>query len=568
MTTARRVLLLVSVLAMGCGDPQDANPPSSPALDALVDGEDAGAEDAAGPIAPAPWNEVDFRPRAPTLPRLTASQYANSIRTLFGESVVVPPPPEPDVEVGGFVAIGAAVSTISPRGVENFEAAAYTVAAQLTAEEARARLVQCAPAGANDGECMTEAVRTQGRRLWRRPLTEEEIARISTVGVTAATTLDDFYGGLEFALAALLQSPHFLFRREVGAPDPDSPGSRRYTGYDLAARLSFMLLNTTPDDGLLDAAEAGELDTEAGLRAEAARLLSDPRARTGMARFFTEWLHLDRLDALHKDPQIYPAMSAGLGEMARTETLLTLDDLVFEREADFRDLLTQRRTFVNRKLASMYAVRAPTREGFAPVELPAHGDRRGLLGHTSVLAGNAHPTSTSATLRGIFVRERLLCAVIPAPPAGVDASIPEPSGRVQTLRDRVAEHLENPSCAGCHLLVDPIGLALENFDGLGVWRTEDHGGEIDPSGDFDGLAFGNAADLAQLLRDDPRFAACVVRQLFRYTLARPDGLEDRGYLDALKARFVAGEHRLLGLVLDLIMSPAFRRVGPLDPEAR
>ena len=396
MTPTRRVLLLAGVLAFGCGDPQDAPPPAAPDLDALVDNQDAGADSATGPIAPAPWNEVDFNPQAPTLPRLTASQYAKSVRTLFGESVVVPPPPEPDVEVGGFVAIGAAVSTISPRGVENFEVAAYTVAAQLTAEAARARVVQCAPAGVDDGECMAEVVRSQGRRIWRRPLTEEEVARVAAVGLTAATTLDNFYGGVEFALAALLQSPHFLFRREVGTPDPETPDIRRYTGYDLAARLSFMLLDTTPDDALLDAAEAGELDTEAGLRTAATRLLADPRAREGMARFFTEWLHLDGLDALHKDPLIYPAMSADLGQMARTETLLTLDDLVFERDADFRDVLTQRRTFVNRKLASMYAVRAPTREGFAPVELPAHGLRRGLLGQTSILAGNAHPTSTSS----------------------------------------------------------------------------------------------------------------------------------------------------------------------------
>ena len=560
MVSGRTLLLLWVLWGLGCEGTTAVDDPSPLS-------SDAAAEDAAVPVRPAPWAEIRFTPSEPTLPRLTASQCANSVRTLFGDSVVPSPPSEPDVEVGGYAAIGAAVSTISPRGVENFERAAYAVARQIVSEPERARFVRCEPAGVDDRPCMEEVVRTQGRRIWRRPLTDDEVDRVTTIGLNSADTLGDFYAGLEFALAALLQSPHFLFRREIGEPHPDDPQQRRYTSYELAARLSFLLWNTTPDDTLLDAAAAGALDTEAGLRAEAERLLADPRARGGLARFFTEWLHLDVLDALHKDPQIYPAATDELGAMARTETLLTLEDLVFERRADFRDLLTQRRTFVNRKLAAMYAVRAPVREGFGPVELPLETGRRGLLGHVSVLASNAHPTSTSATLRGVFIRERLLCAPIPPPPADVDTSIPEPSGRVQTLRDRVAEHLENPSCSGCHLLVDPIGLGLENFDGLGVWRDLDNGGVIDPSGDFDGAPFADAAEFVHLLRDDPRFAACVVRQLFRYGLARSEGPGDGALLVALGARFIGGEHRLLGLVLELIASPAFRQVGLVEEEA-
>lgn len=564
MTVTRPLLLFTSLFFIACGDTREG--PLAPPPDAGLNATDSGPIDALAPSTPPPWSEVAFDPQAPTLPRLTASQYHNSIRTLFGEEVIVPPAPEPDIEVGGFVAIGAGVSTISPRGVENFEAAAYAVASQVLAAERRDRVVSCAPSDVADAECMTDLVQEQGRRIWRRPLTADEVERITRIGVTAATTLGDFFLGAEFALAALLQSPYFVFRRELGRPDEAVPGTRLYTGYELAARLSFLLLNTTPDDTLLNAAEAGELDTEAGLRAQADRLLADPRSRAGVARFFTEWLHLDALDTLNKDPRVYPAMSPDLGRMARTETLMTLEDLVFERDADFRDVLTQRRTFVNRKLASIYAVRAPAREGFAAVELPEYPGRRGLLGQISVLAGNSHPTSTSATLRGIFVRERLLCGVIPAPPADVDTSIPEPSGRIQTLRDRVAEHLESPSCAGCHLLVDPIGLALENFDGVGVWRTQEYGAEIDPAGDFDGLAFADAVELTAHLREDPRFTACVVRQIFRYTLGRAEALDDFALLDALEARFVAGEHRFLDLVSSLIMSPAFRRVSALDQE--
>lgn len=521
------------------------------------------------PIAepPADPATVDFAPRPPPVPRLTAAQYANSITALFGPDVVVPPEPEPDVREGGLLAVGAGVSTLSPRGVENFERAAYAVAAQVLAPERRDRFLPC-PADALDRACVEAFTAEWGRRIWRRPLTADEITALADVGQAAAATLGDAIAGLEFTLAGLLQSPNFLFRREIGEPHPSDATRRRFTDYEMASRLSFLLWNAPPDDALLDAADAGELTDAEGLRRHAERLYADPRSRDGVLRIFIEWLGLDQLAELRKDTTVFTAMSPEVAPAAMTETLSLIDDLVFARDADFRGFLTERRTFVDRKLAALYGVRAPAREGFAPVDLPPESGRRGFLGHISFLALNSHPTSTSATLRGKFVREKLLCDVVPPPPSDVDTSIPEPSGTAVTLRDRVAEHLENPSCAGCHALTDRVGLAFETFDGLGIARQTEHGAPIDPSGDLDGAPFDDAAELAELVAADPGFDFCVARHVFRYGTGDLDSRDQRAFVQALADGFAADGHRFESLLFAFITSPAFREAGAIDtPEA-
>ncbi len=512
--------------------------------------------------APADPATVEFEARPPPVPRLTAAQYANSIAALFGDDIVVPPEPEPDAREGGLLAVGAGVSTLSPRGVENFERAAYAVAGQVLDAERRDRVLPC-PAAELDRSCMEAFTAEWGRRIWRRPLTADEITRLAEVGERAGETLGDAVAGLEYTLAGLLQSPNFLFRRELGEPDPADAGRRRFTDYEMAARLSFLLWNVTPDDALLDAAEAGELTTAEGLRAHAERMYADPRSRDGVMRIFIEWLGLDDLDELRKDTAVFVAMSPEVGSAARTETLSLIDDLVFARDADFRGFLTERRTFVDRKLAALYGVRAPARDGFAPVDLTGSG-RRGFLGQVSFLALNSHPTSTSATLRGKFVREKLLCQVVPPPPSDVDTSIPEPSGTTRTLRERVAEHLTNPACAGCHELTDKVGLAFETFDGLGVARTLDHGAVIDPSGDLDGVPFSDADQLVELIAGDPGFGFCVARHVFRYGTGTLDARDQEALVQTLADRFAADGHRFEGLLFDFIASPAFREAGRFE----
>ncbi|RYE90212.1 MAG: DUF1592 domain-containing protein, partial [Myxococcales bacterium] len=440
--------------------------------------------------------------------RLSLAQYRNSVAAALGDDVVVPAALEPDVSQNGFVSIGGSFSTVSARGIEQYEKASYAIARQALAPERRARLVSCAPAGVRDDACAGATLGAVGRTLWRRPLGADEVARLVEVSGHAATTLGDFAAGLEFGLAALLQSPSFLFRTAAGEDDPAHPGQRRYTSIEMASRLSFFLWNTSPDEELLGAAEAGALVEEAGLRQQVERLLDAPAARQGARQFFSEYLGLGELDRLSKDPTLFTYYSPEVGPAAREETLRLFEHLVFDADADYRDIFTTRTTFVNPKLASMYAIQAPSLDGFARAELPEDSPRRGLLGHTSFLALQAHPVSSSATLRGKFIRTRLLCQGVPDPPVNVNTALPEPTPELATLRQRITSHLTVDSCAGCHLLMDPLGLGLEQFDGLGRFRTLENGAVIDPSGDVDGVAFTDARGLGQALHDHPEIGAC------------------------------------------------------------
>jgi hypothetical protein len=502
---------------------------------------------------------VALDPAPATLHRLTRAQYGNALHDLLGAGVVVPTALEPDVETLGFATVGGSVGSVSHRGVEQYEAAALAVAAQaMTAGAAREKLVGCAPAGPGDAVCARSFLAGFAQSAWRRALTDEEADRLTTVAVKAGTTLGDFHAGLELGMAAVLQSPYFLYRVELGTPDAKTPGVRRYQGYELASRLAFFLWNTAPDAALLDAAGRGALDDDAGLAAEVDRLLVSPRVHGAMRNFFTERFGLAQLDDLSKDSVVFPAMSADLGPAAREETLRLLDQILLREGADYRHLFTTRRTFVDRKLASLYGVPAPKLEGFAEVSLPAEGMRRGLLGHVSLLALYAHPTSSSATLRGKFVRKVLLCATIPSPPANVNTALPDPKDSGPTLRDRLAVHEQQPFCAACHKPMDHLGLGLENFDGLGQIRHTENGAVIDASGDLDGVRFTDPVALSAAVADHPDLGPCLVRHLLRYASAAPETPGEDAEVKRLAYQFADQGYRLPFLLREIALSPAFR----------
>ncbi|MEZ4307146.1 MAG: DUF1592 domain-containing protein [Polyangiaceae bacterium] len=494
-------------------------------------------------------------------PRLSVAQYRNAIRDLFGQGIAVPPALEPDTSLSGFVSIGSAQSAISPRGVEQYEEAAFKIAEQaLATQTQRAALAPCKPAGPADDACARTFVTKLGRRVWRRPLDEEEVTKLAGV-ITGAQQARRLLRRSAFSIAALLQAPSFLYRPAFG--EAGAGAQNKATSYEMASRLSFFLWNSTPDDALLDAAENGELTDAATVEREVVRMLDDPRARGGLRNFVTEYLRLDQLDQLSKDPTIFTYYSPDLGPAAREETLLDFEALVFDHDGDYRDLFTSRRTFVNAKLASMYQVAAPSPTGFGEVELPEDIPRRGLLGHVSFLSLYAHPTSSSATLRGKLVRTVLLCGDIPPPPVDVNTAIPEPSPDAATLRDRVKIHLEDPFCAGCHLRMDPIGLGLENFDGVGRFREKDNGAAIDASGELDGAAFNGPLELSLAIKNHPDLAACFTRRMYEYaTSSTPDHQEDE-VIAALAARFSASGHRVKELMRAIATSPGFRLVGEM-----
>ena len=419
-----------------------------------------------------------FHPAPATLRRLTVAQYQNSVRDLLGGAITTPTDLEPDSSISGFASIGAARIALSAHATEQFETAALALAHQALADAAtRSALVGCAPAGPTDDACARQFVTSFGRRAWRRTLTTDEVTRYAAIATNAAGVLKDFYSGLEYALAGILQSPHFLYREELGAPDAADPSRRVFQGYELASRLSYFLWNTTPDDALLDAAEAGKLATDQGLRAEAERLLASPRAHDATQSFFGELLQLADLDDLPQLPTVYPQMSATLGASMRSETLRVLDDVTMSGDNDFRQLFDTRTTYVNGELAKLYGLPGSRRHGSGQDDAARSSGRSGLLGQASFLALNAHADSSSPTRRGKFIREVLLCQSIPPAPPNVDTKFPVDTagGAQRTMRQKLEVHRQVATCATCHTMMDPVGLGLENFDGIGAYRTTEAG---------------------------------------------------------------------------------------------
>lgn len=506
------------------------------------------------PLVPLP--EVD--PGPPTVPRLTAAQYRHTLRDLFGASLILPSAIEPDSPAAGLLAVGASETSISSWGVEQYESAAYAIAQQVLSDpEQRARF-SCTPSGTTDPTCARTLIGDWGRSLFRRPLAEDELSGLVKLTTLGSTTSANFDAGLELGLAALLQSPSFLFRVELGE-------AGRYGPYALASRLSFFLWNAGPDAELLAAAADGRLATAEGLEQQARRLLADPRARRGVRAFFEDLFELYHLESLNKDPTVFLHYTTELGKLAKEQTLQDLERIVFDEDADYRQILITDRTAVDRRLAALYGVRAGSKDGFSVVQLPPEGGRRGLLGQASFLALRAHPSSSSAVLRGAFVRKVLLCQLVPPAPVGLNTALPEPTETARTLRERNVVHLTDPGCAACHSRMDPIGLGLENFDGIGRYRSEDNGAVIDASGELDGVPFTDAWSLAQAVHDHPDVPRCLVRSLYRYATNAQEVPSEAPLIDALTANFQASGHRIQNLMLELVTSGAFQQVSEVSP---
>ncbi len=509
----------------------------------------------------------EFQPGPAVLPRLTQQQYFNSIEALLGPGLPTPQL-EPDTNPYLFFTIGAASTTLSETGVQQYEGAADLFTTIVFSDPARREdLVGCLPAAPGDA-CVAEFLAKFGRRAFRRPLSPEETTR--WLGMATELANGDPWQGLRHAVAGLLQSPNFLYRVELGEPDVGDPTRLRYTTFEMASRMSFLLWNTTPDDALLDAAAVGDLLTEAGLAAETDRLLKDPRANQAVRDFFTQFLDLGRLDGIARDPTRYPLASPTMIDSMRTEVRLLVDDLIYRQNGDIRSIFSTRHTFVNSELAALYGVAAEgaTPITFVPVDLPEDGPRAGLLTLGAFLTMNAHEIDTSPTARGKYVRTRVLCQDVPAPPDDADFNLDPVEGEgPQTLRERLEQHRADPTCAGCHAFIDPPGFLFENFDSIGAWRTLDNGLPIDATGDLDGIPLQNARELAEILKDDARVGRCIVTQLYRHAIGRRDVLSEKPALDEIDAAFADEGHRFTELLKILVTSDLFRSVAEeeIDP---
>lgn len=491
--------------------------------------------------------------------RLTESQYRHSIADIFGESVRIFGRFEPDYRRDHLLAVGSAWATVSPSEFEQYELMARGIAQQVLAADARERFLRCAPSNANPqtDECIQSFLTAYGEQLFRRPLSQAELAARLEIVAQVVALGGDVYQGLEYALASLLLAPEFLFRIESVEPDPGAPGELRMTGYSKAARLSYFLWNTTPDAQLLAAAARGELHDAAGLRREVERLLQSPRLQAGMRSLFADMLRFDMFPGLSKDAELYPVFTSEVAQAMQEQTLQTLIEYLLVEDGDYRQLFTQQAMPMNRTLGMVYAVPVEQQDGWDEYQFADASARGGLLSQASLLSLHAHAGSSSPTLRGLFVRETFLCQSVPPPPADVDFTMDEGFAKEATARERLQRHRNEPVCAGCHHLMDPIGLTLEQFDGVGMYRTQENGAVIDVSGELDGKPFAGAKGLGNALSEHPGVPACLVNTVYRYAASQPPSTAQQEFIEALQAGFSASGYRLRALLQQLATSEAF-----------
>jgi hypothetical protein len=495
-----------------------------------------------------------FKPGPASLRRLTAIQYWSVITDLLG-----PGAPQssldPDLNFDGSVSVGASLVSTSPTGVEQYETAAQQIGAWAVADPAgRTALIGCAAGVALDQACAQSFLTRFGELAFRRPLVDTEVARYMALYQVAG----DFWTGIQAVITGLLQSPKFLYRVELGVPVASDPTTKQVRGTEMASRLSFLLWGTTPDGPLLDAAlQMDQLGTPAAIAVQVTRMLASPKARIGMGAFFSEALNFQDMAVLND-----PTLAADLHE----ETLQLVDDIVFTRNAPWQELFTSPSTFINGNLATYYGLPAPTSAGFVKVSWPATSGRVGFLGQGAFLVATSTPNHESPTLRGLSVRQDLLCQSIPPPPPGVNIQFPMPQqGNPMTTRQLLEQHRKDAVCATCHKFMDAIGVAFEHFDFQGKYRDEDNGLPIDASGDLDGAPFADARGLAGLVAARAELGACLVRKLYRAAVGHIEDADEEPAIVALDTRFVAAGNKVTSLVTDLVTSDAFRLVAAASP---
>jgi hypothetical protein len=495
-------------------------------------------------------------PGVTPLRRLTRSEYNNTVRDLLGDSTRPADEFADDPEVDGW-SNDASVLGVTPQLADQYATAARELAEAAVASPAA--LVPC-QLSAGDASCVESFVRSFGRRAFRRPLEPEEV---STYLALHQLGVDDsgFSTGVALVIEAMLQSPSFLFRVEIGTPPKDGARVVPLTSHERAARLSYFFWQTLPDAELDTLAEADALRTPEAVEEQARRLLADEeRSAPAVLSFFSEWLELGHLEHATKTPELYPEFDPALQAAMKLETETFLRHVVFEADARLQTVLTAPYSFVNEPLAALYGIAGPNGDAFEQVTLD-HAQRSGILTQASFLAGHATVNTSSPILRGKAVLTRLLCHEIPAPPPGVAAEPPELEPGAST-RERFAAHTSDPACASCHQLMDPIGFSFEHYDAIGRWRTHDGDDPVDATGALTGLGDGDvevdgAVELAKALASADESMRCAPRQAFRWAFGRVLQDADACTRDALEARFSETGGDLRELMIAITQTDAF-----------
>ena len=507
--------------------------------------------------------KVTGPPPPPQMRRMTESQYRNSVADIFSPEIKVVGRFEPDIRVDGLAAVGASEASISGNGYEQYYAMAGRIAEQVVSDENWAKYMPCdVPAPATyDAACAEQIISEYGEKIFRRDMKDVTLAEWLQISESAMEKLGNFHEATGLVLEGMLSSPEFLFIMDTVTEGED--GSLELTGHAKAARISYFLWNTAPDEELLRAASAGELDTKDGLEAQVDRMLNSEHVRTGMNAFFEDFLHLDAFATLEKDKLIYPAFNQRVSEDGREQVLRFLDYHLLDKAGPYTDIFTAKETFVTRPLGMIYEVPVRAVEGWEKVEFTEDDPRGGLLSHIAFSALHAHPGRSSATLRGIAVRELLLCQSVAPAPAAVNFTVVQDTSNPEfkTARARLTQHRTDDACASCHEFIDPIGLAMENFDGVGRLRYEENGAVIDVSGAFDGYEFDNVDGLEETLADHPATTSCLVEKMQKYATGRKPQASDIQWINRLEKKFSRSDEKIIPLLREIALSDEFFAVS-------
>jgi hypothetical protein len=499
---------------------------------------------------------------APLL-RLSRAQYLNSARDLFGsvdglEAAL-------GSEADGYE-LGLVQADVAPVELESYSKAAETIAAAVTSDAKRLDALAPCAANADARTCARSFVQRVGARVYRASLAgDADVDRHMTLFDAGAMT--SYAHGIELVLRGMLQAPRFLYRVEIGTGDQAGPRAVKLSAFELASRLSYTLWNTAPDAALQAAAESGELDTQSGIATELTAMLQDAKGAHAVRGFLERWLQLPRLDSAVKDEKLFPEWtSTDLRASMRGQAQAWLDDVLANQGGTLRALLTSTTVFVNKDLAAYYDAKGG--DTFTPLQAK-DGRAAGVLTLPAFLSLMAKPAESSPIYRGKFVREALLCHVLPPPPPNVPKP-PDVTPGVST-RERLSQHETDPACSGCHTLMDPIGFGFERFDAVGRYRSTDGGEAIDDKGmltetrDIDG-AFSGVVGLGAKLAGSDQVRECMARQWFRYAFNRFERDADACSLAQLDGALQDSGGNLNELPRALIETDAFMYRHPLDYE--
>ena len=432
----------------------------------------------------------------------------------------------------------------------------------------RRRVFTCRPTAPDEERpCAEQIVTRLAERAYRRDVTDSDLEGLMAFYDQGAETRG-FEGGVRLALQAILASPHFIFRMEEAPQDVEPGEIYEIADADLASRLSFFLWGAPPDEELIRLADDGDLSDDRELERQVRRMLADPKAEALASRFAGQWLRLQDLEKVRPDALSYPYYDQSLADAMHRETELLFDH-IRTQDRPITDLLTADYTFVNERLARHYGMTGVLGPDFQMVQYP-DDRRRGILGHGSILTLTSHANRTSPVLRGKWVMEVLLGSPPPPPPPNVptlEEGEEAADGRILSVRERMEVHRANPACSSCHNVIDPIGLAFENFDVTGAWRARDEGNPIDTNGElYDGAPLTGVDDIRDAILSRPEvFYRIFTENMMAYALGRRVEYYDMPSVRQITEDAEEEEYRLSAFVVGVVNSPAFRTSRAAPP---